>query len=103
MEIVNEFAQASKLFNENILFFQSSSQIYKSFLDKNLRKRFCVGEHCKTVFMIEVKIRDKWGSTPKIFYTKAEAEKELARLEDEYLFLPIFEFRIVTRKEKDLP
>ena len=99
--MVNEFAQASKLFNENILFFQSLSQMYKSFLDKNYRKRFCVGEHCKTVFMIEVEIQGKWGSTAKTFYTEAEAQKEIARLEQEYT--DNFRFRIVMRKEKDSP
>ncbi len=98
--MINEFAQASKLFHENILFFQRSSQIYKSILDKDFRKRFCVGEHCKTVFMIEVMIDNKWaGSTAKTFYVEEEAQKELARLQDEYA--GIFKLRIVSRKEKE--
>ncbi len=97
--MINEFAQASKLFHENISFFQRSSQIYKSILDKDLRKRFCVGEHCKAVFMIEVMIGNKWGATAKTFYAEEEAQKELARLEDEYP--GIFKLRIVSRKEKE--
>jgi len=98
-EVINELARASKLFNENILLFQTASQTYKSILDKDLRKRFCVGDHCRTIFMIEVMISDKWGATAKSFYTEEEAQKELARLEYEYP--DMFKFRIVSRKEKD--
>ncbi len=99
-QLINELARASTLFYENVWLFQKSSQLYKSHLDKDLRKRFCVGEHCKTVFMIEVLIDNKWeGSTAKTFYVEEEAQKELARLEDEYA--GIFKLRIVSRKEKE--
>ena len=98
-EVINELARASKLFNENILLFQTASQTYKSILDKDLRKRFCVGDHCRTIFMIEVMISDEWGATAKSFHTEEEAQKELARLEYEYP--DMFKFRIVSRKEKD--
>ncbi len=98
-EMANKLARASKLFNENILYFQKASQTYKSFLDEDLRKRFCIGEHCKEVFMIEVKIFGDWGATAKTFNTEEEAHKELARLENEYPDL--FELRIVSRKKKD--
>ena len=97
--MINELSRASRLFHENILFFQAASQTYKSFLDKDLRKRFCVGEHCREIFMIEVMINGEWGSTAKTFHTEEEARKELARLEYEYP--DIFEFRIVSRKKRD--
>ncbi len=98
-QLINELARASSLFRENAWLFQKSSQLYKSHLDKDLRKRFCVGEHCKTIFMIEVMIFNDWGSTAKTFHTEEEAQEELARLEYEYP--DFFKFRIVTRKEKD--
>ncbi len=97
--MINELGRASKLFHESILYFQEASQTYKSFLDKDLRKRFCVGEHCKEIFMIEVMIFGDWGATAKTFHTEEEARKELARLENEYP--EMFQLRIVSRKKRD--
>ncbi len=97
--MINELGRASKLFHENILYFQEASQTYKSFLDKDLRKKFCVGEHCKEIFMIEVMIFGDWGATAKTFHTEEEAQKELARLENEYP--EMFQLRIVSRKKRD--
>ncbi len=98
-QLINELARASTLFQENVWLFQKSSQTYKSHLDEDLRKRFCIGEHCKTIFMIEVMTFGEWGATAKTFHTEEEAQKEIGRLENEYP--GIFKFRIISRKEKD--
>ncbi len=92
--------RTSKLFHENILLFQESSQLYKSFLDNHYAERFCTGEHCKTIYMVEIKFTgDKWGATPKKFYTEEDAGKEAKSLKMKYPF--IRECRIVTRKKKE--
>lgn len=56
--------------------------------------------HRRTIFMVEIRWDDSnWGVTPKIFYSKQEAEKECEALMVKYDF--IRECRVVTRKEKD--
>ncbi len=45
-------------------------------LDRNIGRRFCIGEHCRAIFMVEIKFGDEWGATPKQFYSKEEAETE---------------------------
>ncbi len=58
---------------------------------------FCVGEHCDTIFMVEIKFDGyDWGATPKIFSRKEEAEKEAEELKSKYEF--VSECRIITRK-----
>jgi hypothetical protein len=69
-------------------------------LDKNYGGRFCIGEYCKTIFMVEIKFDGcKWGATPNTFYSEEEAQKEVEALKIKYPF--ISEFRVVARKEKE--
>ena len=111
---MNSPARASEFFSNSLLEFQkacvwsnksrnnfkSICELYKSILDGNFTGRFCIGEHCKIVFMVEIKYDgSKWGATPKRFYSEEEAEKEAELLKVKYPF--ISECRIVTRKEKD--
>ena len=98
----NALAQrAWELFHENILLFQKASQAYKSILDHDYGEIFCIGEHCKTVFIVEIKVDDKseWGATPKASNTEEEANQEAQALKHKYRF--ISELRIVTRKMRD--
>ncbi len=100
MNFLPDFEKASKLFSSNVSEFQKACALYKSVLDRNFGERFCIDEHCKTVFMVEIKYDGaEWGATPKIFYNKEEAEKETELLKAKYPF--VSECRIVTRKEKD--
>ncbi len=70
-------------------------------LDKNYGGRFCIGIHCKAIFMIEIKLEGdgSWGATPNVFYNREEAEKEAKTLKQKYPFLS--ECRVVTRNEKE--
>ncbi len=87
-------SQASKAkYNFNII-----SQLYKSILNNS--QRFCIDGHCRAIFMVEIKYYGSgWGATPKIFYSEAEAQVEIALLKLKYPF--ISECRIVTRKQKE--
>jgi hypothetical protein len=56
--------------------------------------------HCRTIFKIEINYDgSKWQPTPKIFYSKEEAEKECEALKQKYTF--ISKCRVLTRREKD--
>ncbi len=80
--------------------FLAICDLYKKILDSNFSNRFCLGDHCKLMFMVEIKYDDsKWGATPKMFSTKDEAEKEAEALKIKYPF--IRECRIITRKLKE--
>ncbi len=60
-------------------------ELYKSILHGNY---ICMNGHFKTIFMIEIKFPGfDWGSTPKIFYTREEAEKESEYLKTKYSFI----------------
>ena len=102
---------ASQIFSDSVLEFQKSSiqtqraranfeaicELYKSFLDGNYAGRFCINGHCKTVYMIEIRLDDgKWGAAPKMHDTQEEAEIEVEKLKQKYPF--ITECNIVTRK-----
>jgi hypothetical protein len=50
--------------------------------------------------MVEIKLgSSKWGATPKIFYTKEEADKEAEALKLKYHF--VSKCRVVTRKMEE--
>ena len=96
---MDSLAKASEIFSNNVSEFQKISALYKSMLDKNYGGRFCIGRHCKTIFMIEVKVgksNNSWGGGPQIFYSREEAERDAEALKLKYPF--VSEFRIVTRK-----
>ncbi len=91
-----------KIYSYNVLVFKKICELYKSILDKNYGGRFCIGGHCKTIFMIEVKVgkgNNSWGGGPQIFYSREEAERQAEALKLKYPF--VSEFRIVTRKIED--
>jgi len=109
---MNSLVEASGIFCERVREFHNASggrqsdcfnaicQTYKAILDSNFLTKFCIDGHCKTVFMVEVKCDGcKWGATPKIFYSKEEAEKEAELLKIKYPF--ISQCRVVTRKERE--
>ena len=51
------------------------------------RKKFNDGE-CKAIFVVEIRqAGSEWGTTPKVFDSKEEAEKEAGRLKKQYRFL----------------
>ena len=80
--------------------FKTICELYKSLLDRNFAGRFCIGDHCTKIFMVEIKFDgNNWGATPKIFYSEAEAKVEAELLRLKYPFLS--ECRVVTRKEKE--
>ncbi len=55
---------------------------------------------CKTIFVVEIKINGaEWNTTPKIFYSRKEAEKERKQLKIKYNVLA--ECRVVARREKE--
>ncbi len=93
--------KAREIYFDNVSNFQKISALYKQALDKNYGGRFCIGEHCRAIFMIEIKLDgdDSWGASPKAFYTIEEAEKEAEVLKQKYHF--VSECRIVTKKEKE--
>jgi len=97
---MNSLVKASEIFSDNIKEFRKASELYKSMLDKNFGRRFCIDGHCKTIFMVEIKFDgNNWGTTPEIFYSEAEAKLEADMLRMKYPF--ISEFRVVARKEMD--
>jgi hypothetical protein len=60
------------------------------------RKKRTDGD-CETIFVLEIRqIGSEWGTTPKVFDSKEEAEKEAERLKKKYPFLD--GCRIVSRK-----
>jgi hypothetical protein len=108
---VNSLIGASEIFSKNLseylnacrqgsksrYNFRILCETYKAILDSNFSGTFCIGEHCKTVYMVEIKFDgSNWGATPKIFYSEAEAKAEAEQLRLKYPFLT--ECRIVTRK-----
>ncbi len=102
LQIRETYFNNVKIYSNNVLAFQNICELYKSVLDKNYGGRFCVGGHCKTIFMIELKVgnsNNSWGGGPKIFYSREEAEKEAEALKLKYPF--VSECRVVLRKEKD--
>jgi len=99
LQIRETYFNNMKMYSYNVLVFKKMCELYKSILDKNYRGRFCIGRHCETIFMIEVKVgksNNSWGGGPQIFYTREEAEKQAEALKLKYPF--VSEFRIVTRK-----
>ncbi len=99
-----EFQKACVWINKSRNNFKSICELYKSMLDSNFSGRFCVGERCKTIFMVEIKYDgSKWGATPKKFYSEEEAKGEAEALKVRYPW--ISECRVISRKEKekDLP
>ncbi len=99
MSFLANFTIASNMFSNSVLEFQKSCELYKSMLDKNYGGRFCIGRHCKTIFMIEVRVgksNNSWGGGPTIFYSREEAENHVEALKLKYPF--VSEFRIVTRR-----
>ncbi len=100
MGFLANFTKASETFSNNVLVFQDICELYKSVLDKNYGGRFCIGEHCQTIYMIEIKFDGyNWGTIAKIFYSKAKAKVALEIFKQKYPFAS--EFRVVTRKEKE--
>ncbi len=93
-------AKAREIHYSNILEFQKACVLYKSMLDKNFGGRFCIGRHCRTIFMVEITMDGRrWGATRNIFYSKKEADQEAAVLRQIYPF--ISDCRVVTRKQKE--
>lgn len=94
-------AKASEIFSNNVLEFQKICELYKSMLDNNFGKRFCIEGHCKTIFMVEIGIEDdsKWGATPNIFHTKEDAETKIEAIKQKYPF--VSECRVITRRMKE--
>ncbi len=85
---------AREIYFNSILEFQEVCGLYKSVLDKNFGGKFCIGNHCKTIFMIEIKFDgSEWGAIPKIFHAEAEAQQEIEALKLKYPF--ISEYRII--------
>ncbi len=95
-----EFQKACVWANKSRNNFANICELYKAILDGNFTGRFCIGDHCKTIYMIEIKFDGcKWGVTPKTFYSEEEAEREVEALKIKYPF--ISDFRVVARKEKE--
>ena len=91
---------ATEIFSNNMSEFQKACVLYKSMLDNNYGKKFCIDTHCTTIFMVEINYDgSKWGATSKIFYSKEEAQKEAEVLKVKYPF--ISECRVITRREKE--
>ncbi len=67
-------------------------------MTKNSEKRKkCADGDCKTIFVVEIRqAGSKWGTTPKVFDSKEEAEKEAERLKKKYPFLD--GCRVLSRK-----
>ncbi len=95
-----EFQKACILANRSRENFRMLCEFYKSFLDGNLGRRFCIDGHCTTIYMIEVSFDgSEWGATPRMFHTKEEAEKEAEVLKHKYYF--ISQCRITPRNLKE--
>ena len=96
---MNTRQRVQRIYSSNVSEFQSICGLYKSMLDKNYGGRFCIGEHCKTVFMIEISFDGRqWGATPKVFNSKEEAAEEAEVLKQKYF---ASEYRIITRKVEE--
>ena len=95
---MDSLPKVRQIYFDNVSKFQEISELYKRMRDKNFGGRFCVGGHCKTIFMVEIRFDgdSNWGASPKTFYNKEEAEKEVEALKLKYPFLS--EYKIVTRK-----
>ncbi len=97
---MNPMLEALEIYHKNVLQFEKICVLYKSILDENLLGQFCLGEHCKTIYMVEITVDGRrWGTTRKIFQTKVEAEKEANVLKLVYPF--VSDIRVITRQEKD--
>ncbi len=80
--------------------FRMICELYKSILDGNAARKFCIDGHCTTIFMVEILFGDfEWGATPKTFYIKEEAEEEAEALKVRYPFLS--GCRVITRNIED--
>ena len=89
--------KTSEIFARSVLEFERACRVYKSILDKNYGRRFCINSHCKTIFMVEIMMTNgQWGTTPKVFQSEEEAQGEIAALKQKYAFLT--ECRVITRK-----
>ena len=56
--------------------------------------------HCRTIFIVKIKYDgSKWQATPKIFYSKEEAEKECEALKQKYTF--ISKCRVLTSRREE--
>ncbi len=87
---------ASAIYSDNVSQFQKICALYKSMLDRNLGRRFCIEGNCGTIFMVEIDLGDgKWGATPKTFYSEEEANRESEVLKSKYPF--ISECRVIKR------
>ena len=96
----SEYLKARRQGNRSRYYFGTHCEIYKSILDSNFSGGFCVGKHCKTIFMVVIKYDGSdWGATPKVFYSEKEAKLEVEMLRQKYPF--ISELRVVERKEKE--
>ena len=63
----------------------------------NFGEKFRINADCGTIFMVEVKLDGcKWGTTPKIFHSAEEAEKEARILKQKYPF--VTRWRVITRR-----
>jgi hypothetical protein len=97
---VSPLLKAREIYIENGLVFQQISRLYKSMLDKNFGGRFCIGEHCSAIFIVEIRQEDsEWGATPKIFYNEEQTKGEAERLKTKYPF--ICECRVIMRKMEE--
>ena len=82
MGFLANFTKAAETFSNNVLVFQNICELYKSVLDKNYGGRFCIGRHCKTIFMIEVKVGksdNSWGQGQKCSIAEKRPRSKLRR------------------------
>ncbi len=88
---------ASEIYASNLLEFQKACGLYKSILDKNLGGIFCLNDHCRTVFMVEITLDgNRWGATPKMFDSEEAAQNEGGEIRQKYPF--VCGCRVITRK-----
>ena len=60
-------------------------------------EKFRIDKDTRTIFMVEVKLDGcKWGTTPKIFHSSEEAEREAKILKQKYPF--VTRWRVITRR-----
>ncbi len=97
---VLDYRKCFTLPNERRKHFRRAQIVYKSILDRNLLGKFCIGGHCKTVYIIEIRYNGSvWAATPKTFYSREEAETEIEMFRKKYSFID--KFRVVERKERE--
>lgn len=66
-------------------------------MTRNSQKKKRTDGDCETIFVLEIRQPgSEWGTTPKVFDSKEEAEKEAERLKKKYPFLD--GCRVVSRK-----